>query len=71
MALVKLAAFAAGGAVLGGGALLPVHWGTFDLGLHPWSEPLETLTAGAAAASMIASLAACGMVATRGTCSRP
>jgi diketogulonate reductase-like aldo/keto reductase/L-ascorbate metabolism protein UlaG (beta-lactamase superfamily) len=29
--------------MLGGGALLPVHWGTFDLALHPWSEPAETL----------------------------
>ncbi len=29
--------------MLGGGALLPVHWGTFDLGLHPWDEPAETL----------------------------
>ena len=38
--------------MLGGGALLPVHWGSFDLGLHPWSEPLETLTAGAAAAAI-------------------
>jgi L-ascorbate metabolism protein UlaG (beta-lactamase superfamily) len=28
---------------LGGGTLLPVHWGTFDLGLHPWHEPAETL----------------------------
>ena len=36
--------------MLGGGALLPVHWGTFDLGLHPWDEPIETLSAGAAAA---------------------
>jgi L-ascorbate metabolism protein UlaG (beta-lactamase superfamily) len=34
--------------MLGGGLLLPVHWGTFDLGLHPWSEPIETLVAGAA-----------------------
>ncbi|MDP2345784.1 MAG: MBL fold metallo-hydrolase [Deltaproteobacteria bacterium] len=24
-------------------ALLPVHWGTFDLGLHPWEEPAELL----------------------------
>ena len=24
-------------------ALLPVHWGTFDLGLHHWAEPAETL----------------------------
>ena len=30
-------------AMLGGGTLLPVHWGTFDLGLHPWEEPVEQL----------------------------
>jgi L-ascorbate metabolism protein UlaG (beta-lactamase superfamily) len=30
-------------AMLGGGTLVPVHWGTFDLGLHPWDEPAETL----------------------------
>jgi L-ascorbate metabolism protein UlaG (beta-lactamase superfamily) len=36
--------------MLGGGALLPVHWGTFDLGLHPWDEPIEKLAAGAAKA---------------------
>ena len=29
--------------MLGGGTLLPVHWGTFNLGLHPWDEPAETL----------------------------
>ena len=29
--------------LLGGGTLLPVHWGTFDLGLHAWEEPVETL----------------------------
>jgi L-ascorbate metabolism protein UlaG (beta-lactamase superfamily) len=29
--------------MLGGGALLPVHWATFDLGLHPWDEPAEVL----------------------------
>lgn len=34
---------------LGGGTLLPVHWGTFDLALHPWSEPAETLLARAKA----------------------
>lgn len=28
---------------LGGGTLLPIHWGTFDLGLHPWDEPAELL----------------------------
>ncbi|MBF5042341.1 hypothetical protein FGE12_08010 [Aggregicoccus sp. 17bor-14] len=31
--------------MLGGGTLLPVHWGTFDLGLHPWAEPAEQLLA--------------------------
>lgn len=34
-------------AMLGGGPLLPLHWGTFDLALHPWDEPAETLVAGA------------------------
>ncbi len=29
--------------MLGGGALMPVHWSTFDLGLHPWEEPAERL----------------------------
>jgi L-ascorbate metabolism protein UlaG (beta-lactamase superfamily) len=29
--------------MLGGGTLLPVHWGTFNLGLHAWDEPAETL----------------------------
>jgi L-ascorbate metabolism protein UlaG (beta-lactamase superfamily) len=28
---------------LGGGTFLPVHWGTFDLALHKWDEPAETL----------------------------
>jgi len=30
-------------ALLGGGPFLPVHWGTFNLALHPWDEPAETL----------------------------
>jgi L-ascorbate metabolism protein UlaG (beta-lactamase superfamily) len=32
-------------ALLGGGAFLPVHWGTFSLALHAWDEPAETLFA--------------------------
>jgi L-ascorbate metabolism protein UlaG (beta-lactamase superfamily) len=28
---------------LGGGALLPIHWGTFSLAAHAWDEPAETL----------------------------
>jgi L-ascorbate metabolism protein UlaG (beta-lactamase superfamily) len=31
--------------MLGGGTLLPVHWGTFNLALHDWDEPAETLVA--------------------------
>jgi len=27
--------------------LLPVHWGTFDLALHAWTEPMERLLVGA------------------------
>jgi len=30
-------------AMLGGGAFLPVHWGTFNLAIHAWDEPPETL----------------------------
>lgn len=29
--------------MLGGGTFLPVHWGTFDLGIHVWDDPAETL----------------------------
>jgi L-ascorbate metabolism protein UlaG (beta-lactamase superfamily) len=29
--------------LLGGGPLLPIHWGTFNLALHPWDQPVETL----------------------------
>jgi L-ascorbate metabolism protein UlaG (beta-lactamase superfamily) len=36
--------------LLGGGTLLPIHWGTFDLALHPWDEPAETLLRHAEAA---------------------
>jgi L-ascorbate metabolism protein UlaG (beta-lactamase superfamily) len=32
-------------ALLGGGAFLPVHWGTFSLAMHAWDEPAETLFA--------------------------
>jgi hypothetical protein len=31
--------------LLGGGAFLPVHWGTFSLALHAWDDPVETLLA--------------------------
>jgi L-ascorbate metabolism protein UlaG (beta-lactamase superfamily) len=30
-------------ALLGGGRFLPVHWGTFNLAIHAWDEPAETL----------------------------
>jgi len=31
--------------LLGGGAFLPVHWGTFSLAMHAWDQPVETLLA--------------------------
>jgi len=34
---------------LRGGLLIPVHWGTFTLAPHPWSEPAERLWAEAKA----------------------
>ncbi len=32
---------------LGGGYLVPIHWGTFDLALHSWAEPVQRLLAAA------------------------
>ncbi|HVN46863.1 MAG TPA: MBL fold metallo-hydrolase [Steroidobacteraceae bacterium] len=29
--------------LLGGGTFLPIHWGTFALGMHAWDQPAETL----------------------------
>lgn len=28
---------------LGGRLLMPIHWGTFSLAFHPWTEPIERL----------------------------
>ena len=33
--------------LLKGGVMFPVHWGTFDLALHGWTEPAERLLAAA------------------------
>ena len=38
--------------MLGGGTLFPVHWGTFNLALHAWNEPPETLLARASEQSL-------------------
>ena len=29
--------------MLGSGSMLPIHWGTFNLAVHPWDEPIETV----------------------------
>jgi L-ascorbate metabolism protein UlaG (beta-lactamase superfamily) len=34
--------------MLAAAAVFPIHWGTFELGFHAWSEPVETLTVEAA-----------------------
>jgi len=31
--------------MLGGGLLMPIHWGLFDLALHPWKQPIERVIA--------------------------
>lgn len=30
-------------AMLGSGLFLPIHWGTFNLAMHPWDEPAERI----------------------------
>ena len=37
---------------LNGTILHPVHWGTFNLSLHPWYEPMRRLAAAAAASNV-------------------
>jgi L-ascorbate metabolism protein UlaG (beta-lactamase superfamily) len=37
---------------LGGNALVPIHWGTFDLSIHSWYEPIERLIAAAEKAQL-------------------
>ena len=31
--------------LLGGGNLLPIHWGTFNLAFHAWRQPVQQLVA--------------------------
>ena len=38
--------------MLGTGAFLPIHWGTFNLAVHPWSEPAELVYRQATAAGV-------------------
>lgn len=38
---------------LGGRVMLPVHWATFNLGFHPWDEPVERARKAAAAADVL------------------
>jgi L-ascorbate metabolism protein UlaG (beta-lactamase superfamily) len=37
---------------LKGQQFIPIHWGTFDLGLHSWYEPVERLTVAAEKANI-------------------
>lgn len=39
-------------AQVGGRAFLPLHWGTFDLALHGWTEPIERVLMAAAPANV-------------------
>ena len=39
--------------LLGGGLFIPVHWGTFDMALHSWTEPVERLLVAARRADVV------------------
>lgn len=39
--------------LLGGGAFMPVHWGTFSLAMHAWDEPADTLLAHAPSSDVL------------------
>ncbi|MCB9587578.1 MAG: MBL fold metallo-hydrolase [Polyangiaceae bacterium] len=38
--------------LLRGKVLMPVHWGTFNLALHPWTEPAERIVAASRSAGI-------------------
>jgi L-ascorbate metabolism protein UlaG (beta-lactamase superfamily) len=40
---------------LEGGILHPIHWGTFNLAMHPWNEPMNRLSAAASKAGVTVS----------------
>jgi len=42
--------------MVGGALLIPVHWSTFNLALHPWIEPPERILAAAARAGVSVAL---------------
>jgi L-ascorbate metabolism protein UlaG (beta-lactamase superfamily) len=37
---------------LGGGPLLPIHWGVFDLAMHPWDESIQRVAEHARASAV-------------------
>jgi hypothetical protein len=39
--------------MLGSGLLMPIHWGTFNLAVHPWDEPAEQLVGAAGSAPLV------------------
>lgn len=41
---------------LGGAVMLPVHWATFNLGFHPWDEPVERARKAAAETGVLLAL---------------
>jgi L-ascorbate metabolism protein UlaG (beta-lactamase superfamily) len=45
---------------LGGGAMLPIHWATFDLAFHEWAAPVEWAIKEAAAQGAVLALPAPG-----------
>ena len=56
---------------LGGNLLHPIHWGTFNLALHPWYEPMERLTAAAKAAGIQTATPVVGATTVYGKHMRP
>ena len=47
---------------LNGRRLIPIHWGTFNLALHSWYEPVERLTSAAESANIDVSIPQAGEI---------
>ncbi len=54
-----------------GGLLMPIHWGTFNLALHSWTEPAERLLVAARAARVKVAVPRPGQVVVPGAAPAP
>jgi L-ascorbate metabolism protein UlaG (beta-lactamase superfamily) len=54
-----------------GGLLIPIHWGAFTLSMHDWTDPVERVSAAAAARGVLLATPRIGETVTAGSADYP